>query len=69
MNRGLTYRLAGRTLRYRVYVAMEWAWTVIALYAVGRDLFLEPGDTPIVALALLIALSLAHSLTMTVVQP
>ena len=69
MNRAQMYRRAGRTLRYPIYVAMEVAWSVIAVYAVGRDLFFAPGDTSIVALTLLIALSIVHSPKMAFVQP
>ncbi|WP_193368036.1 hypothetical protein [Pelagibius marinus] len=69
VNRALTYRRAGRTLRYPVYVAIEAAWTVIAMYALAKDLFIAPGKAPEIALGLLVVLSLAHSAKMMVVQP
>ena len=68
-SRALLYRRAGRALRYPVYVAIEAAWTVIAVYAVTLDLFVAPGEAPAIALGLLVVISLAHSAKMTVVQP
>lgn len=68
-NRAQTFRSAGRMLRYRVYVAIEGTWILLALYAVGRDVFVTHDNTQITVLALLVALSLAHSGKMTLTQP
>lgn len=69
MRRAQLYRLAGRTLRYRVYLAMEVAWNIIAVYTVVWDLFIAPSAAPRWALALLVALAVAHSMTLAVHQP
>lgn len=69
VRRAQLYRLGGRTLRYRVYVAMEVAWNIIAVYTVVSDLFITPGAAPKWALVLLVALAVAHSMTMTLHQP
>ena len=69
VRRAQLYRLAGRTLRYRVYLAMEVAWNIIAVYTVVWDLFVAPSAAPWWALALLVALAVAHSMTMTFHQP
>ena len=63
------YRLAGRRLRYRVYVTMEATWSMLALYVVAWDLLVAPRAAPRWALTLLVVLAVAHSTTMTFRQP
>lgn len=69
VRRAQLYRLAGRTLRYRVYVAIEVAWNIVAVCTVAWDVFIAPGAAPKWAFALLVALAVAHSMKMMVHQP
>ena len=65
--RRMKYRLAERTLRYPVYVTMEWLWAIVALIGIGNEFRPTGGDLLLVmALA---ALAVAHCFTMTLLHP
>lgn len=67
MARRMKYRLAERTLRYPVYVTIEWLWAVVALIGVTNEFWPTGADWLLVTG--LAALAIAHSFKMTTLYP
>jgi hypothetical protein len=64
------YRLAGRTFRYPVYVTIETLWVLIVIYCLTSDLiFPDRGTLSLILLIVLGALSIVHSMRMTMTMP
>ncbi len=63
------YRLAARKFRYGVYLTLEIVWGMLAIYVSAWNYYFSSGGAPWIVLALLVMLSLAHSMTMTLLQP
>lgn len=67
MTRRMKYRLAERTLRYPVYIAIEWLWAVVALIGMTNEF--RPTGADWLLVAALAMLSIAHSFKMTTLHP
>jgi hypothetical protein len=67
MSRREMYRLAGRTLRYNVYVVLEALWAICAIYVVFNDLLMSASTQRY--LFLLAIISISHSTKMTLTEP
>jgi len=65
--RRMKYRLAERTLRYPVYVVIEWLWAIVALIGIANEF--RPTGTDWFLATALAALAIAHSVKMTTVHP